>query len=119
MNVAIIGASDKPERYSYQALCLLRDKGHTPYPVHPSLQAIERIPVHASLRGVPAPIDTVTVYLSPRHQEAITEDLLTSGVRRVIFNPGTENPDLAARLRQAGIETVEACTLVLLATGQF
>jgi predicted CoA-binding protein len=119
MNVAVLGASNKPDRYSYQAIQLLREKGHTPYPVHPALAAVDGIPVSASLRAIPDPIHTITVYLSARHQQSIVDDILNRGARRVIFNPGAENPELAERLRQQGVEAIEACTLVLLKTGQF
>ena len=119
MNVAVIGASNKPDRYSYKAVVLLREKNHTPYPVHPLITEIEGIPVYASLRAIPDPIDTITVYLAARNQQAVAEDMLSSGARRVIFNPGSENPELAARLQQQGIEATSACTLVLLTTGQF
>jgi uncharacterized protein len=119
MNVAVIGASNKPDRYSYMAVMLLRDKGHTPYPVHPSLARVEDIPVCRTLKDIPTAVDTITVYLSARNQQGISEDIVKSGAKRVIFNPGAENPELAARLKQVGIEPVDACTLVLLNTGQF
>jgi len=67
----------------------------------------------------PGQIDTVTLYLRPEHQWAFAETLLAMKPRRVIFNPDTENPALAAHLRAAGIVIVEACTLVLLRTGQY
>lgn len=119
MRVAVIGASNKPDRYSYQAVMLLREKGHVPFPIHPSLADVEGIPVFASLRDLPQPAETLSIYLSARNQESIAEDILASGARRVIFNPGAENPALAERLRQAGIEALDACTLVMLRTGQF
>jgi predicted CoA-binding protein len=119
MNVAVLGASDKPDRYSYKAVRMLREKGHTPYPVHPALVTVDGLPVSASLRAIPAPIDTITVYLSARNQQPIMEEILNRGARRVIFNPGAENPELAEQLRQKGVEVLDACTLVLLTTGQF
>ena len=119
MNVAVLGASNKPERYSFMAVRLLREKGHTPYPVHPALAMVDGLPVYPSLRAIPAPVDTITVYLSARNQQHIADDLLNSGARRVIFNPGAENPELAEALRQRGKEVLDACTLVLLTTGQF
>lgn len=119
MNVAVLGASNKPERYSYQAVRLLREKGHTPYPVHPALTEVDGLRVWPSLRLIPDPVDTLTVYLSPERQALIAEEMLAYPVRRVIFNPGTENPDLAERLRQQGKTVVHACTLVLLRTEQF
>jgi uncharacterized protein len=119
MNVAVLGASNKPERYSFKAVQLLRQTGHTPYPVHPTLAEVDGLPVFPSLRAIPSPVDTITVYLSARNQEPIADELLNSGARRVIFNPGAENRELADQLRQRGKEVLEACTLVLLNTGQF
>jgi len=119
MNVAVLGASNKPDRYSYKAVMLLRAKGHVPFPVHPSLPAVEDIPVHASLTAIPAEVDTLSVYLSAANQRAIEGEMLSSSARRVIFNPGAENPELAQALTRAGKEVVNACTLVMLSTGQF
>lgn len=119
MNVAVLGASNKPERYSFKAVRLLREKGHTVLPVHPALAHVDGLPVWPSLKAIPDAVDTVTLYLSPRNQEPVMEELLNCGARRVIFNPGTENPELAERLRARSKEVVLACTLVLLTTGQF
>ncbi len=119
MNVAVIGASNKPERYSYKAVRMLRQKGHTPYPVHPALAEVDGLPAFPSLSAITAPVDTITVYISPQNQQVIADELLNSAARRIIFNPGAENPALAERLRQRGKEVIEACTLVLLTTGQF
>jgi predicted CoA-binding protein len=119
MNVAIVRASNKPNRYSYKALMLLKEKGHTPYPVHPAISVIEGIPAFASLRQIAVPLDVVTLYVAPANQEQLAEDIIQSHPQRVIFNPGTENPDLVKRLQAAGIEPLIACTLVLLKTGQF
>jgi uncharacterized protein len=119
MNVAVLGASNKPERYSFKAVRLLRQKGHTPYPVHPALTEVDGLPVYRSLSAIPDPVDTITVYLSSRNQQPIADELVQSPARRVIFNPGAENPELADQLRQRGKEVLHACTLVLLNTGQF
>ncbi len=119
MRVAVLGASNKPDRYSYKAVMLLKEKGHSPYPVNPSLDFIEGIAAFASLGLIPVPLDVVTLYLSAANQDKLADELLASCPRRVIFNPGAENPALKKRLAAAGIETIEACTLVLLKTGQF
>ncbi|HOK76999.1 MAG TPA: CoA-binding protein [Verrucomicrobiota bacterium] len=119
MNVAVLGASNKPDRYSFKAVQLLRQKGHAVYPVHPALAEVDGLRVWPSLSAIPVPLDTVTVYLSPKNQKHIADELLSSSARRVIFNPGTENSDLATQLRQRGKEVQHACTLVLLTTGQF
>jgi len=119
MNVAVLGASRKPHRYSYQAVKLLAEKGHTPLPVHPVVKDIDGIRVYASLREIKAPIHTVSVYLSAGNSDKVADDILASGAKRVVFNPGAENPQLAARLAEQGVEVIEACTLVMLRTDQF
>jgi len=119
MNVVVMGASNKPDRYSYKAVKLLAEKGHRPFPVHPVLKEIDGLKVYASIRDIEEPLDTITLYLSAENSTKVATDIIEAGVRRVIFNPGSENPDLASMLSQKGIETIEACTLVLLKTGQF
>ena len=119
MNVAVLGASKKTERYSYKAVKLLQEKGHTAFPVHPAIDEIDGTRVYKNLSNIPEPIDTVTVYLSPQNSNKTAEDILNSGARRVIFNPGSENPELIEILSKRGFEIVEACTLVMLKTGQF
>ena len=119
MNVAVLGASDRPERYSYQAVKLLAEKGHRPFPVHPRLEAIDGIKVYRRLSEIPEPVDTITVYLSPANAEAVADEILASGARRLIFPPGAENPELARRATAKGMDALEACPLVMLRTGQF
>lgn len=117
--IAILGASDRPDRYAHRAFVSLRESGHTPVPVHPRLGEIEGVPVVAGLGEIDGTIDTLTLYVNPGISEALAEEILALRPGRVIFNPGTESPKLAGMLEEAGIPTLEACTLVLLATGQF
>lgn len=117
--VAVVGASPKPERYSHRALQKLLAHGFTPIPVSRSGAAILGLKGYASLSAIPDPIDTVTVYLSPGKQLSVIHDIAAVRPRRVIFNPGAENDWAAETLTQHGIHVVEACTLVLLTTGQF
>ncbi len=64
-------------------------------------------------------LDTVTLYLGEKAQETMMDYLLSLRPRRIIFNPGAENPELKKKAEALGIETEEACTLVLLATDQY
>lgn len=118
-NVAVIGASNKEERYSNQAMKLLAQSGHNPIPVAPAVSRILDRPAYASLAQIKQKIDTVTLYIGPERQTEVLEHILRQPPRRVIFNPGTENPQHYPQLRAAGIEVVQACTLVMLRTGQF
>lgn len=117
--VVIIGASDNPERYSHQAQLLLRQHGHEVVPVHPKLAEIEGVPVVADVSAIPGPVDTVTLYVGPQISLTLKDKLIALKPRRVIFNPGTENAALEEALMNAGIACEEACTLVMLRTGQF
>ncbi len=119
MKVAILGASAKPERYSYKAIMLLREHRHEVYPVNPGVDSIEGIKVYATLGELPVAIDTVTLYLGAARQAGVVEALLAVKPRRVIFNPGTENLQLEAQLHEAGVEVERACTLVLLKSDAF
>lgn len=117
--VAVLGASDNPDRYAFQAIELLRQHGHTVFPVTPKPLNLPGLTVYSSIADVPRPLDTVTVYINPRILADLLPDLLTARPRRVIFNPGTESADAETALREAGIATEAACTLVLLRTGGF
>lgn len=117
--VVIIGASNNSERYSHRALLLLRKHGHEVVPVHPKLAEIEGIPVVADLGLISGPVDTVTMYVGAAISSGLQDKLIALKPRRIIFNPGAENALLADALQKAGIACEEACTLVLLNTGQF
>ncbi len=117
--VVILGASDKPDRYSHKAQLLLREHGHEVVPLHPKLASIEGVPVVADLSLIVGAVDTVTMYVGAAISSSLAEKLIALKPQRVIFNPGSENPALAAKLETANIAVEEACTLVLLRTGQF
>lgn len=118
-NVAILGATDNPSKYAYRALKMLREQGHNVLPVNPTKDTIEGIRVYPSLRDVPEPVDTVTIYMRPERWKSLMEDIVAVKPKRVIMNPGTESADLAKRLEGQGITVIRGCTLVLLTTGQF
>jgi predicted CoA-binding protein len=117
--VVVLGASNNPERYSNMALNRLLENGHEAIPVHPALKSVGGVTVIPTLSEVEGPVDTVTVYVSPQVSSTMTDALVALAPGRVIFNPGAENPDLEAALAEHRIPTLQACTLVLLSTGQF
>ena len=119
MNVAVLGASDKADRFSYQAVKLLQEKGHAVFPVHQRVKTIDGGPVYKSLKDIKEPIDTVTLYVAADISSALAEEIFSVKPRRIIFNPGAENPDLAQKAKKEGIEPVEHCTLVMLRSGDF
>lgn len=119
MHVAVLGASARPDRYSYRAVMLLEAQGHVTYPVHPGLRDLEGRRVYRNLLELPGPVHTVTVYVGAARSGAMASEMTGCGARRFIFNPGAENPELEAVLDRHGHEVLDACTLVLLKTGQF
>ena len=119
MNVAILGASKNPERYAYLAFKMLQEYHHIPFPVTPKFAELEGVRAYPKLRDIPQKMDTLTMYVGPEISSQLAKDILDLRPRRVIFNPGSENPGLQNELTKAGIEVEEACTLVLLRTKQF
>lgn len=119
MNVAILGASQAPDRYSHMAQKNLMEAGYRVTPVTPKYPEVLGIPAVDSVTQIAEEVDTLTVYLEPNKTKKIIDAILQLHPRRVIFNPGTESPEIEATLQKAGIETEQACTLVLLRTGQF
>ncbi len=120
--VAVIGASSDPTRYSYKAMQLLKDSGHQPIPVHPretEILGYKVVPGLKDLIASGAKVDTVTLYVNPALSIKYQLDLIALKPKRVIFNPGTESPDLEDALRKNGIEVREDCTLVMLRNNDF
>jgi hypothetical protein len=114
----VVGASPNPERYSFLATQLLEEKGYLVYPFGIKKGLINSTDI-LTIWPAQGSIDTVTLYLGPAAQEEYFDAILDLAPRRIIFNPGTENPVLASLAAKNGIETMEACTLVLLKTGQY
>ena len=117
--VVILGASNKPDRYAYKALMMLREYGHTVIPVNPVLETIESVPVVKSVSEISVSVSTLTMYMRPERYMPLLPEIIKLKPERVIFNPGTESDDVRVSLADAGIKGVYACTLVLLRTGQF
>ena len=115
----IIGASPKPDRYANKAQRLLKEHGHTTVPINPIQENILGDKVLKKPSDYQGDIDTVTLYVRPERLDPILDDILSVKPKRVIFNPGTEDNHLQQRVRSAGVEALEACTLVLLNTGQY
>lgn len=118
--VLVIGASSHSFRYSNMAIKLLRKHGHEVIALGKERDGeVADVPIVNSWNAEINPVDTITMYINPTHQEGYLDQILNSGAKRLIFNPGTENVKLAEKAREAGMEVDFACTLVLLNTGQF
>ena len=114
----VIGASDNPSRYSYMAIQRLRKHSHPVEAI--GRKNTEVAGVKIGKDKVPfSGIDTVTLYLNPLNQKEYYDYILSLKPKRIIFNPGAENDELSELAKASNIQTLEACTLVMLTTGQY
>jgi uncharacterized protein len=114
----LLGATTKPDRYAFRAINALTQKGHTVLAIGQNTGEVAGVKIHT--KAVPVKnIDTVTLYLNPNRQRDYYNYIVEAQPKRVIFNPGTENPELYQLLELNNIEVEVACTLVLLATNQY
>lgn len=115
----VMGASLKPERYAHQAILKLRAAGHPVLAVGRQAGTIADVQVRTQMDLTWTDIDTISIYLQPAHQAQYIEAILQYQPKRVLFNPGAENPLMSKQLSSKGIATENACNLVLLATDQY
>jgi uncharacterized protein len=114
----VLGASENPGRYSNLAIRRLRANQQPVVALGKSSGAVGDVVIETAKKQFDG-IDTVTLYLNPQHQKAYYDYIFSLQPKRIIFNPGAENDELAELATQKGILAQEACTLVLLSTGQY
>ncbi len=114
----VIGASENPERYSYKAIQMLLEHNQPVFGYGSKVGRVESVDIFTEQKMIEN-IDTVTLYLGPKNQDSIKDYVLKLKPKRVIFNPGTENPEWYPVLESHGIFCEEACTLVLLSTNSY
>jgi predicted CoA-binding protein len=114
----VLGASPNPSRYSYLAVNRLAAHGNDVVAIGKRENSINQIPI---IKGQPSEenVDTITLYLNAANQKEYYDYILSLHPKRIIFNPGAENDELAELAVKNNIEPIEACTLVLLSTGQY
>jgi predicted CoA-binding protein len=114
----VIGASMNAERTSHEAVLRLKRKGHEVIAIGLREGDIDGVKIQ---KGKPPieNVNTITLYLNAKRQEELMDYILGLHPQRIIFNPGAENPELEKRAAQQNIETVEACTLTMLAIGLY
>lgn len=114
----VLGASPNPDRYSNLAVKKLAVHDHPVVAIGKRKGAINNVVIETEQKQIDD-VDTVTLYLNPMNQKQYYDYILSLNPKRIIFNPGTENEELYELAKQKGIKTQEACTLVLLSTGQY
>jgi uncharacterized protein len=114
----VLGASNKPDRYAYKAITMLAEKGHSVIAIGQNSGEVAGVTIRT--KNIPlSGINTVSLYLNPIRQREYYNYIIENKPKRVIFNPGTENPEFFQLLDLNKIKTEIACTLVLLATNQY
>jgi len=114
----VLGASDNPGRYSYLAVTRLRGSGHPVVAIGRKQAKVGDVEIGTDQQPLTG-VDTITLYLSPQHQKQYYDYIFSLHPRRIIFNPGAENPELEALAQANGVQPLQACTLVMLSTGQY
>jgi predicted CoA-binding protein len=114
----VLGASENPARYSYLAINRLVKNSHAVVAIGKRKGMVAGVPIQTEKTDLFG-IDTVTLYLNPDHQKEYYDYIISLHPKRIIFNPGTENEELTELAIKHNIRPVEACTLVLLSTGQY
>jgi hypothetical protein len=114
----VLGASLTPSRYSNLAINRLVNHGHSVEAIGLKKGVVAGVDIDTEKKDFEN-IETVTLYLNPKRQEEYYDYIISLKPKRVIFNPGTENPQFYEMLRKNNIETEVACTLVLLGTNQY
>lgn len=114
----VMGASTDPGRYAYKAIRMLQRYGHPVVALGKKEEDLDGLKIekeHVQFENV----DTITLYLNPMNQQQYYDYIVGLEPKRVIFNPGTENPELYTLLRKNGIEIEIGCTLVMLSINQY
>jgi predicted CoA-binding protein len=114
----VLGASIKTHRYSNYAINRLTDKKHAVVAIGSKKGQVAEVNIETEFLSYKG-IDTVTIYLNSKRQKPFYDYLVSLKPKRVIFNPGTENPELYSILKENYIAFEESCTLVLLSTNQY
>lgn len=114
----VLGASPNPSRYSNMAVHKLTSFGHPVIAIGNREGNIDRIAIQKDMPFI-EDVDTVTLYLNPQNQKPYYDYIFSLQPKRIIYNPGAENPELIRLSAERNIENLEACTLVLLSTGQY
>ena len=114
----VLGATTDPTRYANLAINRLVAYGHDVVAIGRDEGAVKGVPIETEQKPFEG-VDTVTLYLRPSNQKEYYDYIVSLNPQRIIFNPGTENPELWDLARKNAIEPVYGCTLVMLSAAQY
>jgi uncharacterized protein len=110
--VAIIGASSNRAKFGNKALRAFEHQGYKVIPINPNEAEVEGHPTYPSVVDVPEAIDMATVYVPAQVGVRVMDDIAKKGIPEVWLNPGADEPEVIARARQLGINTIVACSII-------
>lgn len=116
---AVLGASPNPNRYAYRAVAMLTNNGHSVVALGKRNGNIFQHQIITDWPNHIPDLHTLTLYIGPQNQPPLYEYIVNLAPKRIIFNPGTENPELETLAQKKGIQTLHACTLVMLSVNNY
>jgi len=110
--VAVVGASNRRQKFGNKAIRAFQSAGYTVIPINPHEAVVEGLRAYASVLDVPDPIDMVTVYVPPAVGITLLEDFERKQIGEIWINPGAESDELMAEARRRKLNVIEACSII-------
>jgi len=111
-SIAIIGASNNPEKFGNKAVKAYLKKGYKVYPVNPKEEKIEGLKAYKSILDIKDPIDRVSIYLPPNITVKVLDEIAKKGADEIFLNPGSESEEVFDKAEKLGLEPMVACSIV-------
>ena len=111
-SVAVIGASNAPQKYGNKAVRAYLRQGWTVYPVNPNEKTVEGLTTFPTLADVPGPVDRVSMYVPPSIGITLLDAIKAKGSPELFLNPGSESDALVERATALGLDPIQACSIV-------
>ena len=113
MKIAIIGASNRRQKYGNKAVRAYQQRGDEVFPINPAQNEIEGLKAYRSVLEVPGEIDIASFYVAPEVGLKVIEEVAQKGIKKVLLNPGAESNELLQRSEELGIDATVACSIIL------
>jgi predicted CoA-binding protein len=111
--VAVVGAGPERRKFGNKSVRAHAAAGYTVYPIHPTADRVEGLPVFKSVKDVPVEkLDRVTIYLPPAAGLTVLPDIAAKSPDEVWFNPGADGPEVLAEARRLGLNVIAGCSIV-------
>lgn len=111
MNIIILGATTDRTKFANKAVRAYSSKGYTVYPVNPNYKEVEGLKCYAFIHDVPKPIDVLSIYVSASVSEKLINEIINAHPGKIYFNPGSESASMFTKLKNAGLNVLNACSI--------